>query len=645
MSTEPQLDASAVTWQTWARILGLGIVCSVAGAWWEQQSQLIRGSIHVAEAVPPLSGIASLLFLLALGPVLGATGVYLKLKRQEILMSYAFVCVSVTIGFIGLYRQVLAKLTSPLYIRDFRSTADAIVPFLPDWLVAKDPEAIRTFWESLQGKPLPWGEWMLPLFSLGAIFILFYFTTSLLIGYFFRRWSQDERLTFPVAELAIELVGQRHASGAGELFRNPAFRWGVGLAVFFNLFYIIPSLASDWKLPPYQVNFSFMWPNALWKSGGYGPIYRFNPVVIGLGFLVPTRVLLTIWVTMFLLKAEAIVIHLFGVPSGWGGPLFHIYEQEGIGGYLGFFIVMLWATRKYGADAFRQFSSNTKVKKNAPGRFTLIGIALGIAGLMAVLTGAGMVFWFAAFFLGMLLVRVVLMARIRAQAGIANIYLHTIGMTSFIWMLGGKPFAVAGHSTIAALCFMSILVAFTFVTPHQLDGFRLAEVTGFGYRRWIWLSLIAVACGYLLATLFQFPTIYEHGFANLRQKPSIWPADHVINVAREGKSANPVRHLLMGLGLVTTTGFAILQQRFYWFPLSPIGFVVSCAIGRYIALPMMSVWAVKATVLHLGGGSAYRSLRRLGIGLAFGHLAVASLWGILGLFDVEATRRYFIGFW
>ena len=60
---------------------------------------------------------------------------------------------------------------------------------------------------------------------------------------------------------------------------------------------------------------------------------------------------------------------------------------------------------------------------------------------------------------------------------------------------------------------------------------------------------------------------------------------------------------------------------------------------------MMSVWAVKATVLHLGGGSAYRSLRRLGIGLAFGHLAVASLWGILGLFDVEATRRYFIGFW
>lgn len=627
---------------SWARVLVLGTLCSVLGVWWEQQAQLIKGTCYIAESVPPLSAIAGLLFLLALRPCLDRLGPVLQFTRQEILATYAFTCVSVTIGFINLYRKVIALTTAPLYLDEHDKTVQAMRPHLPDWLVPKDPDVIEGLWQGTRGEGVPWGEWLVPLACIGGIFVLFYFTSSLLIGLFYRRWASDEKLRYPVAELAVELVGTDRMSGFASLARSQGFWAGAIIALVFNLCYIIPALNPDWNVPPPQFDFGWLWPGDPWKAGGPGPWFRLNPVVFGLGFLVPLDVLLTIWVSMLIMKIEAVIAYAFGAPF-W--PLFHINEQQGIGGYLALSLVMLWAARRYiGHALVGRFRAGAR-EPFAPGGLTLAGLVAGIAALLLILGSSGMVWWFAAIFLGLVLVRVLVMARIRSQAGIPNIYLHTIGITTFGYMLGGKVLAAAGAASVVALVLMSFLFSCTFVTPHLADGFRLAEVSRLGYRRWIWLSLAAVVVGFVLASVFQLSAMYEYGFLNLRETPSLWQANYVLSTAREAKGAETIRLAIIGGGAATTGLLALLQRLYHWFPLNPVGFVIATAIGRYIGGPMLVVWAIKLAILKLGGGQAYKGLRRAGIGLAFTHLAITSLWAFLGALDFPPTRRYIIGFW
>jgi hypothetical protein len=626
----------------WARILVLGVLCSVLGAWWEQQAQMIKGTCYIAESVPPLSSIAALLFLFALKPCLDRLGPEFGLSRREILAIYAFTCVSVTVGFINLYRKVIALLTSPLYLDEYDLTVAAIRPHIPDWLVPKDPEVIDNLWQGAAGEGVPWGQWMVPLACIGGIFVLFYFTTSLLIGLFYHRWVADEKLRYPVAELAVELVGTDKEGGFAALARSQGFWAGALIALAFNLCYIIPSLNPDWTVPPPQFDFGWLWPQGIWQGGGPGPWFRLNPVVFGLGLLVPVDVLLTIWLSVLVMKLQAVAAYASGVPF-W--PLFHINEEQGDGGYIALSLIMLWAARRHVGRALLDFLPGRRLEPFAPGKWTLLGLVGGTALLLHVLTKAGMVLWFAAIFLGLILVRVLVMARIRSQAGIPNIYLHTIGITTFVYMLGGQTLAAAGAPSVAALVFMSFLISCAFLTPYQADGFRLAEFAGLGYRGWVWLSLIAVIVGFVLASVFQLSAMYEYGFVNLREQPSLWQADYIVSSAKLAQPPETTRLVLMGGGAVTTALLALLQRLYHWFPLNPVGFVVATAIGRYISGPMLVVWAVKVGILKLGGGQTYKGLRRAGIGLAFTHLAIATLWALLGAFEFPPTRRYVIGFW
>ena len=98
-------------------------------------------------------------------------------------MPLAFICIAFTIGFIGLYRQVIGKLTGYIYGDQEDITIRFVQPHLPTWLVPHDEEAILALWES-SFEGVPWRAWLVPLFALGGTFTLFYLVTAFLIGMF-----------------------------------------------------------------------------------------------------------------------------------------------------------------------------------------------------------------------------------------------------------------------------------------------------------------------------------------------------------------------------------------------------------------------------------------------------------------------------
>lgn len=466
----------------------------------------------------------------------------------------------------------------------------------------------------------------MPLLTLGGIFLIFYLTCACLIGLFHRRWSREEKLRYPVAEVAVELVGDSDG-GVGMGVRNRWFWLGCVLALLFSLVYIVPA-CFGWKIPPVQFDFNALRPPPPWDAGAPGPYFRLNPILFGLGFLVSLNVLLTVWVGVVIINLEAVIANYFGVPY-W--TLFLTSKQEGVGAYVALMIVMVWACRKYIFGALKDVVGGGRPEEYAPGKWTLVGLFVGYSLLLFIFRKSGMVTWFGGIFLFMLLVRVLVMARVRAQAGIPNIYLHVFEARSMMWLLGGTALAVAGESTVAGLVFMSFLINCTFLTPYLADGFKISELTGWGYGRWIVLASIAVVVGFALAGCMQLGAMYEYGLGNLGDRLRTWPVNHIVSSAHQARAVEGVRLALAGTGFVTTALLAVLQRSFYWFPFSPLGFVVACAIGDYVGGIFFIVWLLKWGVLKYGGGPAYNSTRLVCIGIVVGHLAIAAAWGCLEL--------------
>ena len=282
---------------------------------------------------------------------------------------------------------------------------------------------------------------------------------------------------------------------------------------------------------------------------------------------------------MIVTKLEAVTASASGVPF-W--PLFLFRYQQGLGAYIGLFLVMLLVVRKQIAGAFRDFFKPGELKPFAPGKWTLVVFCGGVCLLPVVFTQAGIALWFAVFLALLLFVSVLVMARLRAQSGVPMIYLHIVEARSFVWLIGGGTLAAAGESTVAGLIFVSFLLRCSYLTPYQSDGFHISEETGFGYRRWIILSMLAVIVGFVLATVFQLSAIYEYGFNNLKQRVLTYPANQIVRDVKSSTALDPIRTTIMGAGLLTTGVLTLLQLAYYWFPLTPVGFVVGCAIGDYV---------------------------------------------------------------
>ena len=88
----------------------------------------------------------------------------------------------------------------------------------------------------------------------------------------------------------------------------------------------------------------------------------------------------------------------------------------------------------------------------------------------------------------------------------------------------------------------------------------------------------------------------------------------------------------MGGGLLLTIGMILMRLRFFWWPLHPLGYVMSTN-GE-----MSDLWAViiisfvlKWAILKYGGLKAHRKALPFFLGLILGDYTMGSLWNILSI--------------
>ena len=129
---------------------------------------------------------------------------------------------------------------------------------------------------------------------------------------------------------------------------------------------------------------------------------------------------------------------------------------------------------------------------------------------------------------------------------------------------------------------------------------------------------------------------YREGGINVARSVSYLPDftwAYVASRVEENAGPNGLGWLIRLIGAGVMTGLLLMQRRFLWWPLHPLGFVVSMDRVMDTAwFPVFLAWLIKTVLLKYGGLKAYQSLIPVFYGLILGQFVAGGFWLIVDYF-------------
>lgn len=642
------------------RIVLVGVILAAAGIFWDSLSTLVFRTGFLGEAVPPIPAFVALLLLLPLRPLLARLFRRAGYSQTDLLTTYAFLTIAVAVCAVNGLRSIVDLAAIPYYGDPNDAMLNYVRPYWPTWFAPANTEIIRRLYQGSPTGQVPWGPWLVPMLCIGGLLVLAMTASAALYALLARRWQDEERLAYPIAELAVTMVrGERDRAGqvVRSLFRTPMFWVGTVGAVAFNAIWIIPACFSTGPIPPAYTNLNLLFPSGPWQAG-YIWFIRYNPVVLGLGVLVPSDVLFSTWFSTLLLKVEAVILAFFGL--GWDTTFF-LAGRQGFGGYLVQAVTLLLLARPLLAGAVRALAGG-KVSEQArvEGRYLLVLLAAAL-GLVWVMAANQMPVWLAVSTVLMLLVLALVNGRIRTQVGVPIVYLHGGGALQhsrgLLFLLGGRLVGSAGPAAVTAMAVFSSLGLTTMLAPTQADGFRLVRSddekpaapgarteSSRAWSRWAVLSVLAVVVGVAIGLPLHLSIYYRYGGEYLNWAPSSFG---IATVVKEVQPLNPLpsKWLPVAVGALTTLLYTAGQRTSATWPLHPIGFITAGAIGGYVFGQFLLAWIIKTLALRYGGRTAFTRVKDFFLGMVVAHFCLATVWTVMGMLHFEPATRYLFAFY
>ncbi len=636
------------------RSLVIGTALLFGAVLWVRHSELLVHTINLTEATPPVPAIAAVLFLAILHPVLRRLGPRLSLTRPEMVLIYFFVAMGSIMPSLGVVRMVIPCATVPFYFATPENNMAELQPYIPTWLRPTDPEAIRTLWEGSEAGTVPWGAWIGPALH-WTLFLTVLWATALCITVLLRKaWMDDERLSFPLLYLPMDVTeGTEPGSAGTAFFRDPVMWVGFGLAVIFNVFNIVNSFNPAVPAMGRRFDIGALFTERPWSA--IQPLFiSHRPEVIGLGYLVSLEVAFSVWVFAIAQRLS----NVFAVAVGWDISGFPFQQEQGGGAYLLLAVILVWRTRKHLSAAARGLLGEGAGMKDPhdpfPPRLALAGLVVGVAFVLAWCSSAGMSLSAAATYLVLLLAFAITYMRIRCETGTPSTWL-------FPWYQAKKlPFALFGPKhilerggpqtiTVFSMLFFLSRGFFFSSTAYPLEGYKASEMLKSRARDIAVGGLVAVALGLMMAWWMHLQTYYDYG-GNVVESGGVSGGPRTALTIREYQGAagnllkpsgpDPARRAAMGAGAVVTGILVFARSAHLRFPLHPLGYAMAAAYSNQIWGAFFVVWLLKSLIFKLGGVRMYKRLMPAFIGLALGHFFTMGIaWAIVGSFYGTAAER------
>lgn len=627
----------------------------VACVRWVHLSELVWGATDHTQVRPPQAAAVTLILLALLSVIFRRMAPKTVLTRGELLCIFIALTIAIPMASFGLMTQFFTHLIAPERRIPQHQGMAQIQKMLPPVWLPTGPDAHRAVKEFYEGSKtgVPLGAWVRPLLWWGVLFSFLYMCMLGMGGFMRRHWIRTERLTFPIARLALSLSENTEQSTS---FWRSKLTWaGFGLVLVINLLAIVPSF-----IPGVE-------PHSLWTRFNLGAVFTkppldvlskgsfylwVRPIMIGLAYLIPRRIQMSILVFYFGSQVFRVGASYYGMANHkgqvtywWASDLPFQAEQT-----IGAFVIIIAASllaqcRNYratkqggGEDKSPVAPEDVRVEK----RFAVLFV-VGFVGLIAWCTAAGVSLWVSLGVFTMLLIVALGYARIRAQVGPSNVWLNPFRPNDMIVNAAGSAhFASTSLVHVAAL---NILARshLHLGTAAIFEAFKMGDEARIRTRDVVTFLVIGFAVGLPVVMLSRLDVYYNYGGAvSLRHwkygsgfdsYKSAWL--YITNPTR----TDWARLAAYPIGALVTLVLFVVSARFPALPLHPIGFALAGTehMGQFWG-PVFIALVCKSFVIHVFGAHAYRKSVNFFLGIAFGHFLISGLWGfICGSFDIRGV--------
>jgi hypothetical protein len=581
-------------------------------------------TISLVEGMMPMGVLMPFLLLVfVVNPLLKLFGEGVQLEPWELIVVFSVSYVSIHIN------ELLGRVLATYAVMHYMATpenlwAEYAYGLVQPWMVVEDAgDRLAWFYEGLpRAATIPWDIWIRPTFwwlsFVGAIGV-----GCVAFGTIIRRqWVDQERLTFPFAQVAEELAETAGPRGFPEYMKQPLFWIGFAIPAFIVLWYIGGYFNPGWPTIPLGIE------NRSINLGRYVPFLhgRINFLIIAFAYFTDLQVLLSIWFFWVFTWIQIGVTNRLGVVEGVGD--FAGAMQQAMGGFIVFCVWGLWSARDHLRDVFRQaFTSETLVDDRnelMSYRTAVFLFLVAFAYMLLWLTKGGMhpalsllvvTFWFV-FYVGF--------AKVISMTGL--VFAESPGLGVSILGLAPPDSLFPGTIAVKQVIGSCYQNGKCFAMPSAVHAARLGEPLG-GRARTLGRTILATFLLSLVAAAICTIWLgYQDGAFNFGSYMFRTAApryyDGIVSSIRDiGKETHyGTRMAFTAWGALVVGVMTFCQYRFSWWPIHPIGYtLVPFYSTRTAILSVFLTWMAKVIILRVGGISLYRRGMPLLIGCIVGY--------------------------
>ncbi|MGD9497071.1 MAG: DUF6785 family protein [Armatimonadota bacterium] len=620
------------------RSLVLGALLIPLNVYWVMMVEGIWHAGHPTVMALPWGVVFNIIVLLLVNALVRLVRPAWAFTQAELVTIYVMVCIAMMLAGHDTLQLGVPNMAYPYwYATEANDWETLIHPWLPEFATVSQMSVIEPFFEGHETLYRPdrimawlWPTlwWCAVVFAVGLIMI----GIAALLR---RQWTEREKLGYPVVQLPLAMTEE---GGSRRFFANRVLWLGILLAAGLDIY---NGLHSFWPaLPLVDVHYSGKHyidtrPWGLpWSAAGRIPLPLY-PFLIALGFMIPLDLCFSMWFFYLVRKLMQVAVAATPVPLLPGLPYL---DQQSFGAWFALFGYAMWMSRRWlvelGGSVWQgRLSDQIAAGDPMSYRAAVGAVAAGLAFVIYFCTRAGMTLAATVPFVAFAIVIHTALTRVRAELGPpAHEMAGNMNAAHLqIMFAGTRALGPANLSIFPLFWWLTGRGYRTTPMPVQLEGFRMAQVSGAEPQR----LAVGMALAFLLGGLSTYWSAihltYQHGVSPLvTHNAAQWNLlASWLNYPRE---ASWQQVTFVGVGALATWGMMWMRLRFLWWPLHPAGYALGMLFGvDYFWSCLLIAWALKWAILRWGGQRVYHRFVPFVFGVVIGEYAVGAFWSALGV--------------
>ncbi len=641
-----------------SRAVAIGLIGACAACFVVAWAELVVETIQIAICQFAPAAIGLLLLVVLLNLVLRLARKRLALQPQEIIIIYVMILVAALTTSRGLLEKLIpALLAVNYYATEANHWSALYYKSFPRWAVAFDPAGgdvqpvAQYFYEGLpRGADLPWGAWVTPLVLWGIASVAVIFCFLCIASLLRKQWVDNEKLTFPLVNLPLEMAGVTRM-GLRPFLVNRLTWIGFALPTIIFMMNGLHGLYPAIPEVPVQQPLNAKVFDGLgkpWRDLGYTTAY-FSLAAVGFAYFLPQQLLFSLWAFFVFARAQNIVFSAFqAAPEAM--PLYPTTVPNGYqvaGAYLVLTAHLgrsaLPHLRQVWARAMGRPSSIDDSTEALSSRTAVFGLIAAAVLVIIFCQQLGMVWYMALVQVVVYLFVVsVVMARSVSEAGMlmTETSFRPVNLLQLL-----MPRQVLGRTTLAALALTDSVYTRDLrgcLLSTFLDVLKMSDAARLSRRHLVWAIALGLLVCFVVGGYLHLTFPYREGavglYSYVYQSNCLLGIRDYAPVLETGESYQPRLPIYFGSGVAVTIVLSAMRQRYWWWPLFPLGFALSGSWSMIVFwCPIFMAWVLKSAIVRYGGMKTYSILRPFFLGLILGEFSQAVLWAtIAGIWRTPA---------